>query len=335
MGTAKLRARGVPPSLAAEELFTTTDVAEAARLMGKVLAPAFVVPTDPAAVDFSATMHGVRLHDVSVLYLDIRGGATVVIAHSGPYFAVHLPLNARAAGTCGGRTFEMNPIRALVTNPMDPVTVVLPADSPQLILRIEEDALESCLIRMLGRTPTTPLHFDPELDLASEAANRWHASTQLLQTEIYYRGSLTNACVGVASLEEFVMSSLLLMQPSTCLAELVAEPGAPGRRTVRRARDYIDTHLCDPLTMAEIAEFSGASVRSIQQGFHEELHLSPMAYLREQRLERVHDQLIDSQRSDGITVAEIAEFWGFHQLGSFAGLYRRRWGESPSETLRR
>ena len=39
--------------------------------------------------------------------------------------------------------------------------------------------------------------------------------------------------------------------------------------------------------------------------------------------------------ADGVTVTQVAERWGFHHLGSFAVEYRKRWGEAPSETLRR
>jgi AraC-like DNA-binding protein len=34
-------------------------------------------------------------------------------------------------------------------------------------------------------------------------------------------------------------------------------------------------------------------------------------------------------------VTEIAVQWGFLQLGSFAARYRERFGESPSQTLKR
>jgi len=334
MVTTRIKARGVPPSLAAHELFTTQDLAEATAQLGKVLAPAFLVSADPENPDFAVSMHGLRLHDISLLYLDIRGGGTIVIAHSGPYYAVHLPMNGLASGTCAGQAFEASPIRAVVTNPVDPVTLTIPADSPQIIIKIEQDAMIGCLTRMLGRAPGQDLHFDASLDLASEAANRWHSVATLLQTEIYYSGSLTSAGLGVSALEDFLMSTLLLQQPSSCRELLLHGIAAPGRRTVRRAMDYIEHHLAEPIAMQDLADHVGASVRSIQQGFHEELHISPVAYIRGRRLERVHAQLVDGQRSEGVTVAEVAENWGFHQLGSFAGMYRERWGESPSETLR-
>jgi REP element-mobilizing transposase RayT len=50
-------------------------------------------------------------------------------------------------------------------------------------------------------------------------------------------------------------------------------------------------------------------------------------------LERVREELTDAEAGEGATVTAIAERWGFNHLGSFAVLYRKRWGESPSQTL--
>jgi AraC-like DNA-binding protein len=60
-----------------------------------------------------------------------------------------------------------------------------------------------------------------------------------------------------------------------------------------------------------------------------------MHYVRDRRLERARDQLAVALPSDGITVTEVAERWGFGHLGNFSGSYRKRFGESPSQTLRR
>jgi AraC-like DNA-binding protein len=62
--------------------------------------------------------------------------------------------------------------------------------------------------------------------------------------------------------------------------------------------------------------------------------MTPMTFVRERRLERVHEELTDAVPTDGVTVTSVAERWGFHHLGSFAVEYRKRWGEAPSETLR-
>jgi AraC-like DNA-binding protein len=331
----RVRSRGVPPALAEHEVFYTEDPAEGAELIGEALAPCRLTLGDVGSSGFAASLHGVRLRDVSLLHLDLHVSATLDLPRCGSYFAVHMPTNGRAVGELAGRPFESNPIRALVTSPGQPLRMRFDHDSPQLIVRVEQDAMERHLTRVLGRMMTQPLVFEPELDLTADAASRWHGAVQLLHTEVLQRGSLVQRGVGISPLEEFLMSSLLYLQPSSYHHQLARPVRQPGRRTVRRAVDYIEQHLSHPVTMDDIAAHVGASIRSIQLGFRDELGISPMAYLRDRRLERAREELTDAEPSDGVTVTSVAEHWGFHHLGSFAGLYRQRWGESPSDTLRR
>jgi AraC-like DNA-binding protein len=331
----RVRSRGVPPALDGREIFYTEDPTEAGELIGKALAPNSFTAGPVATTDFAAAMNGVRFRDLSLLYLDLHVAATVDIAHCGEYYAVHMPMNGRAVGVSNGQQFEANTIRALVTNPGDPLLIRFDHDSPQLIIRIEAAPLERYLTRVSGRMMTHPLRFEPVMELDSDEANRWNAVIQLLHTEVFYPGSLVHHGIGISPLEEFCMSSLLMIQPSTYREQLTRSTNPPGRRTVRQALDYIEDHLSEPLSMASIATHVGVSVRSIQQGFREELGVSPMEYLRERRMERVREELTDATVSDGLTVTAVAERWGFNHLGSFAVMYRKRWGESPSQTLQR
>lgn len=332
----KVRSRGVPPALANNEIFYTEDTATASRLITQALAP---LKLDVAAGQrdaFAATMHGVRLRNVSMLYLDLHVAATLDIPVLGQYFAVHMPMNGRAVVNHRHRIFEANTIRALVTTPGMPLRIDFDDDSPQLIIRIEARAIAAHLTRLLSRSLSKPLEFEPEFDLATEAAMRWHTAVQLIHTEVFHPGSLIQRGQGIGAVEELVMSSLLHLQPSNYHQEFMQPPQPDQRRTVvREAMNYIDDHLAERITMESVARSVHMSVRSIQQGFREELGMTPMTYLRERRLERVHEDLTDAIPADGVTVTAVAERWGFHHLGSFAVEYRKRWGEAPSETLRR
>lgn len=325
----------MPPALEGREIFYTEDPGEASDLIGKALAPNSLTMGPVGTADFAASMHGVRFRDLSLLYLDLHVAATVDIARSGEYYAVHMPMNGRAVGVCGGKEFEANTIRALVTNPGDPLLLRFDHDSPQLIIRIEAEPLERYLTRLSGRMMTRQLEFDSVMALDGDLATRWHGAIQLLHTEVFYPGSLVHHGVGIGPLEEFCMSSLLMIQSSTYREQLTRATTQPGRRPVRQALDYIEDHLSESLTMSGIAKHVGVSVRSIQQGFRDELGVSPMEYVRERRLERVREDLIDATVADGVTVTAVAERWGFNHLGSFAVMYRKRWGESPSQTLQR
>ena len=59
-----------------------------------------------------------------------------------------------------------------------------------------------------------------------------------------------------------------------------------------------------------------------------------MAYLRDVRLRRAHQSLLEADPST-TSVASIAYQWGFTNLGRFAAAHTARYDEPPAATLRR
>lgn len=110
-----------------------------------------------------------------------------------------------------------------------------------------------------------------------------------------------------------------------------AEVAAPGY--VRRAAQYIDAHARELPTVSEVARECGVSVRALSGAFRRYLGLSPRDYLREQRLLGVLRELSSPEATT--TVSTAAGAWGYVNLGVFAAAYRERFGERPSDTLRR
>jgi AraC-like DNA-binding protein len=330
----RIRSRGVPPALAGREIFYTEEVHEASHLIAKALSPNTLTTNGFGAADFAASLHGARLRDVSLLYLDLHVPVHLDMPVTAPYVAVHMPTNGTALVTWHGVQVEANPVHAAVTSPYSGYSMLLGHDSPHLILRIELAALEHYLARFIGRTVDRPIEFEVDMDLSKDSSVRWHSAVQLLHTEILQAGSLVQQGIGIGPLEEFLMSTLLILQPSN-YQRLFHQPAQrPGRRAVRRAVEYIESHLSEPVTMTQIADHVHMSVRSVQQGFRQELDVSPMAYLRDRRLDRVRGELADAIPSDGLTVTDVAMKWGFTHLSNFTMLYRRRFDQLPSETLR-
>ena len=102
----------------------------------------------------------------------------------------------------------------------------------------------------------------------------------------------------------------------------------------RTARAFVDDRLeTEELpTMVEICEALGVSERTLQYAFREYVGLSPVAYLRICRLNRVRAALAASDPQE-TTITQVAMRFGFLHLGRFAGDYKRMFGETPSETL--
>lgn len=108
----------------------------------------------------------------------------------------------------------------------------------------------------------------------------------------------------------------------------------PRNARIRTAVDHIHAHAHEPVTISELAAIAGLSVRGLQDGFQRLLGTAPLAYMRQVRLDRVRDELLQRD-PDTATVADIAHRWGFMHLGRFSGYYVQQHGEYPRETLRR
>jgi len=83
-----------------------------------------------------------------------------------------------------------------------------------------------------------------------------------------------------------------------------------------------------------LANHVHVSVRALLEGFRRSLDNTPMRYLREVRLRKVREDLL-AATSDVTTVGAIVYRWGILNQGRFAGSYRTKFGETPSDTLRR
>jgi AraC-like DNA-binding protein len=57
-----------------------------------------------------------------------------------------------------------------------------------------------------------------------------------------------------------------------------------------------------------------------------------MHYLRDLRMERARAELVSGECQN---VAGVALRWGFAHLGRFSASYKARYGESPSQSVRR
>jgi transcriptional regulator GlxA family with amidase domain len=116
----------------------------------------------------------------------------------------------------------------------------------------------------------------------------------------------------------------------------LAEPRESFPPTLQRALAYIEANAHRRPTLADIARAAYISPRALQLVFRRYLQTTPMAHLRQVRLERAHvDLVVATAASHPVTVTEVASRWGFHGAGRFAASHRTLFQELPSEALRR
>lgn len=108
------------------------------------------------------------------------------------------------------------------------------------------------------------------------------------------------------------------------------------RQRVNLAREFIGASLQagQMPSIVDICRHTGLSARTLQYAFTEILQMTPVAYLRILRLNKVRSTLHAADTS-ATSVTQAAMNWGFLHLGDFARDYQRLFGERPSETLAR
>lgn len=104
-------------------------------------------------------------------------------------------------------------------------------------------------------------------------------------------------------------------------------------RAVGRVEAYLDANAHRPITMTELHDVAGMSLRSVQAGFKAKRGCSPMEFLRERRLLLAKERLEAANSTTQVT--EVAYSCGFSHLGRFSQAYAKRFGEKPSDTLHR
>ena len=88
-----------------------------------------------------------------------------------------------------------------------------------------------------------------------------------------------------------------------------------------------------PVRLQALARVAGVPPRTLETHFKRFLGTTPLGWVRQARLTHARRALLASEGR--VTVTDVAMDCGFSQLGRFAAQYCRRFGELPSETLRR
>lgn len=316
--------------------FRTRDVDEARQVIGARYFANFMDVADVAEGKrhFAARFDIVDLGPLVLGELGCGADVRMRFGELGEYH-VNAPLTgsmdwrqgARGAGTT-------TPEQGVVFDPVgDTALDRWGGDCRVFAVKVGAEALRVRLEALLGRPPGGRLAFDSRLDIASGPGLSWVRLARRVFRETLADDGLARHPLMAAPLQEALLNGLLLAADHPFREEL-ARPGEPRRPApVKRAMDAVLDRPEHPYTTAELAALSRVGARRLQESFREYVGMTPMAYVRQVRLDRVRDELRAAEPGE-VTVSEVAWRWGFTHPGRFAAQYRERYGESPSQTLR-
>ena len=199
---------------------------------------------------------------------------------------------------------------------------------------IDRSAVDEALRDALGRPVPSQVDFTPLLPMSAPATRSWINMVLLFREQLFRPDSLLNQPLAGLPFVDSLVRGFLLAANHSQRDALAGDEQLSAPHAIRTAIEILEQEAHSPWTLSAIAARCHVSVRSLQQGFQRHLGTTPMAYLRDVRLRRAHQDLLESEPST-TSVASVAFRWGFSNLGRFAAAHTARYGEPPAATLRR
>jgi len=322
--------------LAAYSRVRTADVDEAAESIGRIFCPHALDPLRHSWPDFHALHNCAAFDGFSVNYVAYGGSVSIDPGCLDRFFLLQVPIRGRAHVRTGSREIDTAPgVMASLLSPTLPTRMIWQDDCAQLILLVDRHRVESRAAAIAER-PTGPVEFEPHIDLSTPFGRALRFQIEYLVDLAEHGGPASDLSpAAAATLRESIVGLLLTGQRHN-LSDAINR-SAPQRNTLpavfRRARESLEAHAAEPLDLEQLARQSGIGVRSLQLGFKRHFGVSISGILQDIRLQQLNARL--SKAGPGERVIDIAFDLGFTHLSRMASVYRAKFGESPSATLRK
>lgn len=110
-------------------------------------------------------------------------------------------------------------------------------------------------------------------------------------------------------------------------APLPSQPRHPlDDRRLRRVMDYVEQHLTDDITVADLANVACLSIFHFTRAFSAATGMPPHRYVSQRRLDRAKELIVAGNAS----IAETAFMFRFSSQSSFTRAFRRATGMTPA-----
>gem|GEM_PF-685178 len=205
-----------------------------------------------------------------------------------------------------------------------------PGKHGHVTLEFDVAAVQKTLSAIFDGATLQNSELGPQLDLASPAGEMLQALGKAVGAGMHDKSIRSEK--SMALLGESILRLIFLNFPHGLNNRLRRHQMDATSRQIMKAVDFMHANMHQPLTLSDVAEATGVSMRSLQYGFRRFRNNTPLAYLREIRLEAAHSEL--SSPLNRLSIKDVALKWGFTHMGHFAARYRAAYGETPSETAR-
>lgn len=237
-----------------------------------------------------------------------------------------LCLTGAARITAGGQSVDVDPGSTCIIPPLTRFTGEYGEGYSHLVLQFSPDSLATKVELISGRRGMGRLDLPTMTPLSTDRL--WRLKSLAVTLAGQFAEEIDAGDLAIAELSQALTTTFL----RDSLQHLDAPSAMAGLSDADRLESYIHANWHRPLTVEDIAQACGVSVRSVFVRFRQRRGISPAAYLRDLRLTNARNLLLAPA---GGSVIDVALKCGFASFGHFARRYREKFGELPSTTMAR
>lgn len=201
-----------------------------------------------------------------------------------------------------------------------------------LIMDIDHQRMQNTLNTMLGKEVSISCDLNQPLELALKHSQIDFVSGLkhlVKQIDIYSNNAKLLELSGLD--DQLYRMAACWMFPHLVLAD-EADTNQHSQ-LLKLIKEYVYANLHRSITLTELETLSCVSRRTLQHLFMKQTQLSPLQWVREQRLLMARQRLQRIKSYE--TITEIALSLGFYSSAQFSTLYKQRFGVVPSMHLKK
>lgn len=309
----------------------TCDIDAARAAIGEIFCPHFLTVEKASQGHFHARHNVESGTGYSVNLVSYGSAVEIDPGELSRFFLLQIPLNGEAKVRCGTREVHVAAGKsASLLSPTLATRMRWGEGCEKFILLIDRAPIER-FMEALTHEQGDRIEFEPLIDTTEVTG---HA---LVQHAMLMASAITPGKVlppqYTATLRDGLASLLLTGLHHNRTASFTHPQVESGPAAVRKADEFIRSHACGAIAAGDIAAAAGVPLRTLQDSYRKARGMTLIEALQGARLEALRESLLNGDAD--MSVADAVFSCGLGHLGRAASAYRERYGESPSQTLRR
>ena len=313
------------PPLDRTPLLESDNYEEAEMMLTQLIGPCKSEFLEPHSC-FLTRYYYAPFHQSSMVYLQWQGAQKLIRNQPDYLYVFYLPIE----GFIKEKINQLDPILssdkvAHLFTPQQNLVGEISSQGQGISVCILRQRLQQEMAKLLNNSLNSLISFQPEVDLTTAFG---HSLKELI---LFSWQATAQNSLFLPQLEQTLLTGLLQYHYHNYSAALQKKEGMVSDRQVYLAKEFMRANLQKPISLGDIASAIGVSGRSLQRSFAKYCGCSPIEFLRQARLDSLHQEL-----SQGIPLLGISDLmlkYQFSHLGRCSQSYHQRFGELPSETV--